>query len=51
VDDFVKACVTGESPPNHVWQAARYMIPGLVAHESAEQGGVQLAVPDLGGAP
>ena len=49
VDDFVKACVTGEQPPNHVWQAARYMIPGLVAHESAEQGGVQLAVPDLGG--
>ena len=51
VDDFVKACVTGEQPPNHVWQAARYMIPGLVAHDSAEQGGVQLAVPDLGGPP
>ena len=49
VDDFVKACVTGEQPPNNVWQAARYMIPGLIAHESAKQGGVQLAVPDLGG--
>ncbi len=51
VDDFVRACVTGEPPPNHVWQAARYMIPGLIAHASAEQGGAQLAVPDLGGPP
>ncbi len=50
VDDFVKACVSGDDPPpNHVWAAARYMIPGLIAHESAERGGVQLAVPDLGG--
>jgi predicted dehydrogenase len=48
VDDFVKACVEGTSPPNDVWQAARYMIPGLIAHESAERGGVQLDVPDLG---
>ena len=51
VDDFVKACVTGEQAPNNVWQAARYMIPGLIAHESSRQGGVQLAIPDLGGAP
>ena len=50
VDDFVKSCVSGEPPPNNVWQAARYMIPGLVAHESAEKGGAQLAIPDLGGA-
>jgi predicted dehydrogenase len=49
VDDFVKACVTGEQAPNHVWQAARYLLPGLVAHDSAEQGGVQLPIPDLGG--
>ena len=27
------------------------MIPGLIAHDSAEQGGAQLAVPDLGGPP
>ncbi len=49
VDDFVTACVTGEQPPNNVWQAARYLLPGLVAHESALQGGVLLEVPDLGG--
>ena len=51
VDDFVKACVSGEPPPNHVWAAARYMLPGLIAHESAVRGGAQLDVPDLGGPP
>ncbi len=48
VHDFVTACVTGERPPNNVWDAARYLIPGLVAHESAMQGGVLMEVPDLG---
>ena len=51
VDDFVHACVTGNQPPNNVWQAARYLIPGLVAHESAKQDGKLLEVPDLGDAP
>jgi predicted dehydrogenase len=48
VDDFVKACVSAEQPPNNVWKAARYLIPGLVAHESARLGGVVKEVPDLG---
>lgn len=48
VDDFVKACVSGEQPPNNVWQAARYLVPGLIAHESAKRGGVLMEVPDLG---
>jgi hypothetical protein len=48
VDDFVRACVTGETPPNSVWDAARYLIPGLIAHESALHGGVLMEVPDLG---
>lgn len=51
VDDFVKACVSGEQPPNNVWQAARYLVPGLIAHESAKQGGKLLEVPDFGDAP
>lgn len=51
VDDFVKACVKGEQPPNNVWQAARYLVPGLIAHESAKQGGVLLEVPDFGDPP
>lgn len=48
VHDFVTACVTGSQPPNNVWAAARYLLPGLIAHESALQGGVLLEVPDLG---
>ena len=51
VDDFVKACVEGTLPPNNVWQAARYMAPGLVAHESATRGGELMEVPDFGDPP
>lgn len=48
VDDFVRACVTGKTPPNSVWEAARYLVPGLIAHEFARKGGVLLEVPDFG---
>ncbi len=51
VHDFVTACVTGKTPPNNVWAAARYLVPGLIAHESALKGGVLLEVPDFGDAP
>lgn len=51
VDDFVRAVMTGKLPPNNAWDSARFMIPGLIAHESAMQGGVLLDVPDLGDAP
>jgi hypothetical protein len=51
VDDFVQACLTGEHPPIDVWQAARYCVPGLVAHESAVRGGELLEVPDFGERP
>jgi len=51
VDDFVKACANGITPPNNVWQAARYVIPGLMAHESARQGGKLLTLPDFGDPP
>ena len=51
VHDFVTACAEGKPTPNNVWQAARYLIPGLVAHESAKLGGELLEVPDLGDAP
>jgi predicted dehydrogenase len=51
VHDFVEACVSGRHPPNHVWRAARYCVPGLVAHESAARGGELLAVPDFGDGP
>jgi predicted dehydrogenase len=52
IDDFVKACVAGDrAAPNNVWQAARYLVPGLVAHESAQRGGEMLEVPDFGDPP
>ncbi|MXX03072.1 MAG: Gfo/Idh/MocA family oxidoreductase [Gemmatimonadetes bacterium] len=51
VDDFVMACVNGTVPPNNAWAAARYMLPGLTAHESALHGGALLEVPDLGDPP
>jgi predicted dehydrogenase len=51
VDDFVRACVSRTQPPNNVWLAARYAVAGLVAHESALQGGELLAVPDFGDPP
>ena len=51
VDDFCQAVATGKLSPTNAWQAARYNIPGLVAHQSALQGGVMLDVPDLGDPP
>ena len=50
-DDFCKAVSAGKLPPNHVWAAARYCIPGLVAHVSAERSGERLDIPDLGDPP
>jgi len=46
--DFVTACVTGRQPPNNVWQAARYLVPGLIAHESAKRDGELMEIPDFG---
>jgi len=51
IHDFVTSCVTGQIPPNNVWQAARYLVPGLVAHESCLKGGEMLEVPDFGDPP
>ena len=51
VDDFVVACASGRQPSNSVWMAARYLLPGLVAHESAMGGGVLMEVPDFGDPP
>lgn len=51
IDDFCKAAYTSEMPALNAWFAARCNIPGLMAIESAKQGGVPLAVPDMGDAP
>jgi len=50
-DDFCRAVTANKLPPNHAWAAARYCIPGLVAHQSAERDGERLDIPDLGDPP
>lgn len=51
VDDFVRSVVQDRLAPNHVWAAARYTTPGLIAHESAEREGELLKIPDFGDPP
>lgn len=48
VDDFVKSCVSGKTPPINAWQAARYTISGIIAHESSLKNGILLEIPDFG---
>ena len=51
VNDFVRCVLSLKLPPNHVWLAARYNAPGIVAHESAKRDGERLAIPDFGVPP
>jgi predicted dehydrogenase len=50
-DDFVRAVNNRTLPPVNAWVAARFTLPGIIAHQSALQGGARLAVPDFGDAP
>ena len=49
--DFLEACTAGKLAPNHVWMAARYNAPGIVAHESSKRGGELMQIPDFGAPP
>ncbi len=51
VQDFFESMHTGLLPPNHVWIGARYIAPGLVAHESCKREGERLPIPDYGVPP
>lgn len=51
VDDFCQAYASGWLSPTNAWQAAYYNLPGLIAHESALQGGKVMDIPDLGEPP
>ncbi|SHN35014.1 Gfo/Idh/MocA family protein [Gracilibacillus kekensis] len=51
IDDFMKSLHTGDLPPNHVWRAADYLVPGLIAHDSALRDGEMMDVPDFGSPP
>ena len=50
-DDFVRAVTERSLPPVNAWVAARYTLPGIIAHESAKRGGERLSIPDLGDPP
>jgi hypothetical protein len=45
IRDFLEAVATGRRPPIDVIRATDMTIPGLIAHESAMQGGKWLDVP------
>ena len=51
IDDFCRAYETGKLSPTNIWQVARYNIPGLMAHQSALNGGKTIDVIDLGNPP
>ncbi len=51
VDDFVRAATSGHLPHNNAWESASYIIPGLIAHDSAMQNGATLPIPDFGEPP
>ncbi|NQU43345.1 Gfo/Idh/MocA family oxidoreductase [bacterium] len=51
VDDFVKSLGTKKLPLVNAWEAAKYCVPGLIAHESALRNGEQMEIPDTGHPP
>jgi predicted dehydrogenase len=51
VDDFARAVTNGKQPMVNAWQAARYTLPGIIAHQSMRQAGARLEVHDLGDCP
>lgn len=48
IDDFCTAAYFGKHPAVNAWNAARYTIPGLIAHQSALRDGESMDVPDCG---
>ena len=51
VDDFCTAAYFEKMPTVNAWLAARYTVPGLLAHESMIRDGQAFDVPDFGDAP
>lgn len=51
VDDFMKALITNKLPPNHAWRAAEYVLPGLIAHQSALHDGETIKIPAVEAPP
>jgi predicted dehydrogenase len=51
VDEFVRCIVEDRQPKINIWEAAKYMVIGAAAHESALQGGKLIKVPYYGEPP
>lgn len=51
IDDFCTAVYFHKMPTVNAWQAARFTMPGLLAHESMLRDGEAIDVPDCGDAP
>jgi predicted dehydrogenase len=51
VHEFVDSVNRRRLPRINVWEAVRYVAPGLVAHESADRDGERLRIPDWGDPP
>ncbi len=51
VHEFCDAIASNRVPAINIWEAVRYMAPGVMAHKSATQDGNTLEVPDWGDAP
>lgn len=51
VHEFVSAIAENRQPATNIWEAARYMVMGVMAHKSALRDGETLDVPDFGDAP
>jgi predicted dehydrogenase len=51
VHEFCDAIAKDRVPAINIWEAARYMAPGVMAHKSAQKDGEWLDVPDWGDAP
>lgn len=51
VHEFVDAVANNRQPAINIWEAARYMAMGVMAHKSALKDGERLDVPDWGEAP
>lgn len=51
VHEFVDAIAHDRAPAVNAWQAVRYFVPGVIAHESAKRGGELIKVPDWGDCP
>lgn len=51
VHEFVSAVDEKRPPAINAWVAARFTLPGIVAHQSALRGGERLPIEDMGDAP